>query len=597
MCRGFSVHLIFITVEYCRLNPGVEKYLREMDAGGRAHLRKAARVRDESRQDKAFRVVLSQADADKAEANRKADQVKEQNAAEKRRILEAFKPTLSLTELVKKTIDGFGAPAIREQLKWHRDIGGNPNLKGLSHMTKQVAWDNLLRAVQRHHEGISPAGGMEHCIASLETNPHPSQVPTEAPSSHGIDLVTEGSDNNKMLPNEPLHHQGSGADCGVYEIAHEDETGSESGQEDLEDEGNADLGMRTSPGTDDAPLDMDDILLDVDDVGIPLDEDGGGDADEEVFGEESDAAIVKITEEHQGLSLDLEAGCVWDAADYSCAFDAVFMVFYSIYGRSSQDWRNIWKGESPERNAPLGNFFDLLLSVATTCNPQEYSSWFSRCRDIFRDQVTESNPTRFPRGDEPAPVGDILQLILGGPNAEPLAYQHLVCTGCGAEKPNARLSLSFLPYPFNLDLLRHGQDPHVLPLQLALARYIEKYTAEPTLPRQRCRACQAPQQVRSLRLSDASWTWFEVKADEPLVFPSLEIRYPLQRTYTLQAVIYLGGNHFTARIRKGPNTWWNYDGMRPLGKPQLEIINAEEELLSSNGRGVAYIIYRRDGNN
>ena len=98
-----------------------------MDPGRRAHLRKAARVRDESQQDKRFRLALSQADADKAEANRKADRVKEQKAAEKRDKLQAFKPVLDLMKLEEMTVNGDLASRIRQQLIRHRDIGNDTN--------------------------------------------------------------------------------------------------------------------------------------------------------------------------------------------------------------------------------------------------------------------------------------------------------------------------------------------------------------------------------------------------------------------------------------------------------------------------------------
>ena len=37
-----------------------------------------------------------------------------------------------------------------------------------------------------------------------------------------------------------------------------------------------------------------------------------------------------------------EAGCVWDAINYSCACDAVFMAFFSMYRRSSLLWQECW---------------------------------------------------------------------------------------------------------------------------------------------------------------------------------------------------------------------------------------------------------------
>lgn len=131
-----------------------------MDQDGRRYLRKAARTRDESYQARKFRKTLAQADADKVEANRKADRVKAEKAAKKRGVLEAFQPILSLAELKKMTIANDRLTRIRQQLVWHRDIGKDANLKGIHKMKKEVAWDNMVRAVQRHCEGTSSAQGM-----------------------------------------------------------------------------------------------------------------------------------------------------------------------------------------------------------------------------------------------------------------------------------------------------------------------------------------------------------------------------------------------------------------------------------------------------
>jgi len=40
--------------------------------------------------------------------------------------------------------------------------------------------------------------------------------------------------------------------------------------------------------------------------------------------------------------------------------------------------------------------------------------------------------------------------------------------------------------------------------------------------------------------------------------------------YDLHSIIYLGGHHFTARVRDSSNRWWNYDGMWDYGTPRLK---------------------------
>lgn len=142
-----------------RLNPGAVTYLREMGPDGRRYLRKAARARDESHQGRKFCEALAQADADKVEANRKADQVRAEKASKKREILEGFQPILSLAELEKMTIVTDRLTRIRQQLIWHRDIGNDVNLKGIHKMKKEEAWTNMIDAVRRHCDGVSSAQG------------------------------------------------------------------------------------------------------------------------------------------------------------------------------------------------------------------------------------------------------------------------------------------------------------------------------------------------------------------------------------------------------------------------------------------------------
>lgn len=101
-----------------------------------------------------------QADANKAEANRKLDQARAQKAAKKQEELEAFQPILHLTELKKLGIEKDHLPRIRQQLVWHRDIGKDVNLKGIHGMKKGEAWVNMVHAVRRHQEGTPSIKGM-----------------------------------------------------------------------------------------------------------------------------------------------------------------------------------------------------------------------------------------------------------------------------------------------------------------------------------------------------------------------------------------------------------------------------------------------------
>ena len=336
--------------------------------------------------------------------------------------------------------------------------------------------------------------------------------------------------------------------------------------------------------------------LETDDVGPPLCQDVEGSAEEVVAGGEKHRSKGLVTDEHLWLPPNLEAGCPWDSVNYSCAFDVVFMAFYSIYGQSNHTWRGMWRAESPEWNVPLGRLFDELLAVTITGDSaQPLSSFFSDCRDVFRDQITQSNPTLFPRGHHFSPVVNILQLMLGGTNAQPLTHQDLICQGCHAKKDH-QFSVSYLGNSWYSTQLRNEADPSIMPLEVILARFIERFKTEPGPSHQECSSCQGTREVRSLHFSETSWTWFEVTEKDQPFYPSFEITYrceATQPTHTLHAAIYIGNCHFTARMRRGPTSWWEYDSQVELGKPQPKTIATEEELRWFGNKRLAFLIYRQ----
>lgn len=299
--------------------------------------------------------------------------------------------------------------------------------------------------------------------------------------------------------------------------------------------------------------------------------------------------------------LDLNAGCPWDGLNYSCAYDVVYMVFYAMYGTSSRAWRTLWTSESPEWNRLLANQFDLLLDNNTSgphhlqISPQLFATY----RNSFRIEVAKSDPQTFPRGRRFAPVGPMLERILGH-SVVPYVSQALQCNGCDARSSPIRFSLPYIGFAATLDRLRLDSDPEFIPLSVVLTRFIQRYSIAPLERHRECNACLSARRVESLSLPEASWIWFEQTPNAQWLQPSLAIscRQPpgLKPTHTLAAIIYLGMDHFTARIRKDENTWWAYDSQRRNGTPQVVALANEAELRTFETRLMAYIIYRRCDN-
>jgi hypothetical protein len=129
-------------------------------------------------------------------------------------------------------------------------------------------------------------------------------------------------------------------------------------------------------------------------------------------------------------------------------------------------------------------------------------------------------------------------------------------------------------------------------LQIAVTRYIEYNLHEPYL--HRCSGCTGQLAVQSLTIPDMAWLWFELRDPVSPISPSLCLVFDARgqrRVYTLQAVIYTGGCHFTARLFDRSDVWWNYNDMRRYGEPRAEHILDERELLRNGDRRAAYLLY------
>ena len=306
---------------------------------------------------------------------------------------------------------------------------------------------------------------------------------------------------------------------------------------------------------------------------------------------EVDEEILVPASQHEGSErpLPFQAGCVWMKSDWSCAYDAAFMAFFTIYWQSSPGWRSDWRQQTPEWTAQLADRFDSLLTAFNSgkLSREDLSTLFSYHRDQFRDQLTHFSRERFPRrGRAEISVCAILEVLFGsvlGPRVD----RHLSCTHCGAVSQSSHdfplLGLSQQGY-------RRETDPRFIPSQTLLTRFIEALPSGLSL----CNSCHGVLEVRSLTMETSPWIWFETRRETPMApSPTILIELPGQRlTYDLHSIIYLGGNHFTARMRDPSGDWWNYDGMQRFGAPRRDPVQHPTDLLWNGRRYATFFIYR-----
>ena len=134
-----------------RLNPDVYAYMGNMSDIRRRHLRGAARKVDESHMFSNFREEYAKAnDADAAQKQAATDQRREK--ADKRLTeLQEFEPVLNLDG---KMIKQDRVERMKEQLRWHRTIGGDGDIPpGFNNFNKEKLWDTMVQAIERHGRG------------------------------------------------------------------------------------------------------------------------------------------------------------------------------------------------------------------------------------------------------------------------------------------------------------------------------------------------------------------------------------------------------------------------------------------------------------
>jgi hypothetical protein len=313
-----------------------------------------------------------------------------------------------------------------------------------------------------------------------------------------------------------------------------------------------------------------------------------------------DNIVLGAPLEEDSSTAQTGAGCAWSGENWSCAYDAVFMSFWSIYRGSSPDWRSEWRQRSPRWSNLLGTAFDSLLAStqgAWTGSQAALSREFNSFRDSFRDELSRIDPACFRRhGAVPASVCRILGRIFGdSAEREPHLDQLVACDPCGISISN-RCSLPLfgltrlLDGYFNEDILGR-----CLPLQTAMTRYIQRFSQEPH--RNRCPTCSGPLVVKSLSIPDMPWLWIEFCHPDLPIVPSHRLVFGLRdqhQVYTLQAIIYHGGNHFTARLLDQSTTWWKYDDRWSFGAQRVDNIENEVDLLKNDGRDAAFLLYRRE---
>lgn len=289
-------------------------------------------------------------------------------------------------------------------------------------------------------------------------------------------------------------------------------------------------------------------------------------------------------------------GCSWDAANWSCAYDCVFMIMYGIYASATDDWRTKWYESSPLTPGLAAAYTSLMQSRVRS----DASESFNFHRNAFRDALTGIHPS-FPRyGQVGASAGAVLEYLTPGRGCRP--YISMVCfNGCRIWETTIVHSSDLLPLlctPSVWSVISGAvglrlNDTHVS-VNTWNVTFLQSiiYSNSGLWKSMTCPQCHH-HTLSPLVCFDAlpPILMFEsVPEAVPRLIPSNSFTLPLastDATYDLRGVINLRNFHFTARLLdKYPSErQWIYDGQKHSGTP----VSHQPSLLAGHDAEIIYV--------
>jgi len=308
--------------------------------------------------------------------------------------------------------------------------------------------------------------------------------------------------------------------------------------------------------------------------------------------------ISKNTSEPKTLSKHdpLPAGCIWSQANWSCAYDVFFMIFFYIHHSSTELWTNSWRHHSPLASALHENFSSLSVNYA-----QGHQSTFDEHRDQLRNILSAHDPNIFPRyGPMAIDVADIFEhLNQTEQHVRTLTIQH-ICPPCNQTSPAVSIRLPTTVHPALLPC--SGEYQLTLSTEFTIQEWMN---ASITANTESCRSatvcpmCSTSMQIATNFFQPSPFVHFEIPPEmRNSVLPSRILTISntdvASHHYLLRGIIYHGQLHFTARLVTTNNITWTYDGQLNRGIPVQELNPSDDvrQLTTLQNRQAYIYVYQ-----
>ena len=261
------------------------------------------------------------------------------------------------------------------------------------------------------------------------------------------------------------------------------------------------------------------------------------------------------------------AGCVWSAN--SCAYDAFFMVMFSLYRSSSQSWRQTFVDNGPWFQI-LGGMFEHLI-IPTNA---ENTLCFSKYRDDLRSMLSDHDASIFRRpGGGHTSAFRVFEVFATHSSHSHTLSEIIVCgSGCLETRDTIPLSgacgQSNWTNAARRTNFEYGLSSASIQLfiDLQIAAKIRRGSVS------QCDRCHGTRTLSVLLSNPPPWLFIRIPPrvhPRPEISPVLEIRSETGTVnYLLFGVVYYNGEHFVATWVDKDGSCWGHDGLAHGGRPE-----------------------------
>jgi len=256
-----------------------------------------------------------------------------------------------------------------------------------------------------------------------------------------------------------------------------------------------------------------------------------------------DENMTSPTKKQKTIELSSESyiegpsGLVWDADNWSCAYDALFVILHNIWIQDTISWSRWFMS--------INNRHLTALTKGFKCSLEGELS-LEEVRDSIRDQLNTEDPVAFPYGPVGTSVGRLASEIFW--TDHPITSSYTVCSNCDYEGLKRDHSLGYVFTP--------AQAMFTVGSTSKLMEYLGHDSQHPC-PECMCDTAKVVTYNDPPELLIIEYPGSRIKTSHRITFVTDAGPVHLH----LRGVVYLGGYHFTSRVVSDDGTLWYHDGI------------------------------------